>query len=99
MCLGHTHALSGAVAGAAAGEYVLHLPVPGILILTGLTAGAAVLPDLDHPDSTLAHAFGPLTRLFAWLVGKVAGGHRHGTHSLLGVAVFTAIAWLAVVFR
>jgi membrane-bound metal-dependent hydrolase YbcI (DUF457 family) len=96
---GHTHAISGAVTGTAASLYVLHLPPPQALLMAGLTAGAAVLPDLDHPDSTLAHSFGFLTHGFAWAVGKVSGGHRHGTHTLIGIAVFTALAWLAVWYR
>jgi membrane-bound metal-dependent hydrolase YbcI (DUF457 family) len=29
----------------------------------------------------------------------VSGGHRHGTHSLIGVAAFTGAAWLACAFR
>lgn len=99
MCTGHTHALAGAVTGAVTALYVLHLPLAGSLMLTGLTAGAAVLPDLDHPEATLAHCFGFLTKLFAELVGKISGGHRKGTHSLLGVATFTGLAWLAVTFR
>ena len=47
MCLGHTHALSGAVTGAAAGEFVLHLPPLQLAALAGLTAAFATLPDLD----------------------------------------------------
>lgn len=90
--LGRTHALSGAVAGAAAGLAVAHLTPRGVAVAAGLTAGAAVLPDIDHPDATVARSFGVLTRMFAWLVEKISGGHRHGTHSLVGVAAFTAAA-------
>ncbi len=108
MCLGHTHALSGAMAGLGVGLYATHLAhlahvhvhVPStsaeLLLFTGLTAGAAVLPDIDHPNSTLAHCFGLLTKSFAWLIGKISGGHRHLTHAILGVAGFTFLAWLAV---
>lgn len=78
MCLGHTHALSGVVAGTAVGLYMAHLPSTQLVLFAGLTAGAAVLPDIDHPNSTLAHCFGFLTRRFAWLIGKIAGGHRAG---------------------
>lgn len=99
MCLGHTHALAGAATGAATSLYVLHLPPAQILVLTGLSAGAGVLPDLDHPQATLAHCFGFLTKAFAELVGKVSGGHRHGTHSIVGIVVFTGLAWLAVHYR
>ncbi len=110
MCLGHTHALSGLVTGMAVGLYAVHLPlVPlpdasrlpasHLAILAGLTAGAAVLPDIDHPDSSLGHCFGFMTRAFAWLIGLVSGGHRHLTHAALGVAGFTGLAWLAVSHR
>jgi membrane-bound metal-dependent hydrolase YbcI (DUF457 family) len=99
MCLGHTHALSGAVTGAAVGLYATHLPAPHLALFAGLTAGAAVLPDIDHPNSSLAHCFGFLTKSFAWLIGKISGGHRHLTHAILGVAGFWGLAWLAVKFR
>jgi membrane-bound metal-dependent hydrolase YbcI (DUF457 family) len=32
-------------------------------------------------------------------VRLVSGGHRHGTHSAIGVAAFTAVAWLACLSR
>lgn len=99
MCLGHTHALSGVVAGTAVGLYMTHLPSTQLVLFAGLTAGAAVLPDIDHPNSTLAHCFGFLTRSFAWLIGKISGGHRHLTHAVLGVAGFEFLAWLAAKFR
>lgn len=99
MCLGHTHALSGLVTGAAVGLYATHLPPPQLAIFVGLTAGAAVLPDIDHPNSSLAHSFGFLTRGFAWLIGTISGGHRHLTHAVLGVAGFTALAWEGVRHR
>jgi len=97
--LGRDHALSGAVTGTAASLYVLHLPLPQTLLMAGLTAGAAVLPDIDHPSSTLARSFGFLTHSFAWLAGRISGGHRHGTHTLIGTGVFTGLAWLAVHYR
>ncbi len=99
MCLGHTHALSGAVVGTAVGLYVTHLSMPHLALFAGLAAGGAVLPDIDHPNSSLAHCFGFLTKGFAWLVGKISGGHRHLTHAILGVAGFWGLAWLAVKFR
>ena len=93
--LGRTHALSGAVAGAAAGLAVARLTPAGIAVAAVLTAGAAVLPDIDHPDASVARSFGLLTRGFAWLVARVSGGHRNGTHSLLGIAAFTVAALAA----
>ena len=55
--LGHSHALSGAVAGAAAG-IVLHLPDPRLAALAGFTAGMALLPDLDKCRSARARCLG-----------------------------------------
>lgn len=96
---GYSHALSGAVTGGAAGVLLLHLPVAQTALLAGLAAGAAVLPDMDHPDSSLAWSFGFLTRALAWCTGKVCGGHRHGSHTVIAAAVVTGLAWLAVNFR
>jgi membrane-bound metal-dependent hydrolase YbcI (DUF457 family) len=86
--LGHDHALSGALAFAAAAPF---LHVTGVHLAAGmvLTAGAGVLPDLDEPGSVIARSFGFLTGAFAWIVHKISGGHRKGTHSLLGVALLT----------
>ena len=34
----------------------------------------------------------------AWVVHRVSGGHRKGTHSLIGIGVFTAAAVVTVAF-
>jgi membrane-bound metal-dependent hydrolase YbcI (DUF457 family) len=96
--LGHTHALSGAATGAAAGT-LLHAGPSGTAALALLGAGFATVPDLDHCGATASRSFGFLTEAFAWLVSRASGGHRHGTHSILGVAAFTALTWLACAFR
>ena len=89
--LGHDHALSGALAFAVVAPL---LPVSGtqLAVAAALTAGAGILPDLDEPGSTIARTFGFLTGGFAWIVHQLSGGHRKGTHSLLGVALMTAAA-------
>lgn len=97
--LGHSHALSGAAAGAAAGEFVMHLPLPQCAALAGFTAAFATLPDIDTCHSTVSRSLGFLSEAFAWIVGKISGGHRHGSHSILGVAVFTGLTWLCCEFR
>jgi membrane-bound metal-dependent hydrolase YbcI (DUF457 family) len=97
--LGREHALSGAVTGLAAGEFALHLPPAPLAALAGLTAAFATLPDLDTARSCAARSLGFLSGAFAWLVEKASGGHRHGTHSLLGAGVFTAGAWAACHYR
>jgi membrane-bound metal-dependent hydrolase YbcI (DUF457 family) len=97
--MGHTHVLSGAVAFlAVAGplsEHVLPLGPAAVAVGTLVAAGAAMLPDLDHHNGTIANAFGPISRLLCRLVAALSGGHRHGTHSLIGAAVFTGLALYA----
>ncbi|WP_297007773.1 metal-dependent hydrolase [uncultured Corynebacterium sp.] len=114
MVQGPTHAMSGAAAGLA-----LSTALPAtwggatgtaeILAFTGLTAGAALLPDLDAPGSTVARAFGPLTGLVARLAAslsvlvvnatasrgdtRITGGHRTATHTLWFALLAGALAW------
>jgi len=107
---GPSHAAGGAAAWVALpADYQLHLQditVPigwGLLdvgdagVLTGalVTAGAALLPDLDHPGGTVARSLPPVSRWLARGICRISGGHRRGTHSLLGVAAFTGLAALA----
>lgn len=76
------------------------MPAGGYLA-TGiaLSTGAGLLPDIDHPDSSVALSFGFLTNAFAWLVEKLSGGHRHGTHALIGVGAFTLGALYAAHYQ
>lgn len=95
--MGRTHAATGAAAGTASGLAAGLRPGHGLLVWTAVTALAALGPDLDHPGSYLGRRVVPLS----WLVGKLAGGHRAGTHSLAGTAVVLLLAlwlvpWLAV---
>ncbi|GGM42175.1 metal-dependent hydrolase [Promicromonospora citrea] len=66
----------------------------GVIVGSLVCAGAALLPDADHHSGTIANSLKPVSNAVARAVGKLSGGHRKGTHSILGVAVFTAIAWL-----
>lgn len=74
---------------------VLHATPLGVIAGALVTAGAALLPDADHRSATIAHSLPPVSRWVCEGIGAVSGGHRNGTHSLLGIAVFTAIAWVA----
>jgi membrane-bound metal-dependent hydrolase YbcI (DUF457 family) len=96
--LGHSHALSGGVAGLAAGLF-MHMSVQHTAALAGFTAGMALLPDLDKCGSSPARCLGFLSEAVAWIFGRISGGHRHATHSLLGIAAFTGLAWLSAHFR
>lgn len=91
--MGHTHALSGAAVWLAAvpllsreqwwGSHALSLSPAQVIAGAVVCAGAAILPDIDHQNSRIANTYGPVTRVMCRWVGKVSGGHRHATHSLL----------------
>jgi membrane-bound metal-dependent hydrolase YbcI (DUF457 family) len=67
-----------------------------VAVGTVVSAGAAMLPDLDHHSGTIANAYGPLSKGLCRFVAFVSGGHRHATHSLLGAAAFVALAVAAM---
>lgn len=65
----------------------------GSVLVGGLVcAGAALLPDADHHNATIAHSVPGAGSVAAGAIGAVTGGHRKGMHSLLAVA---GIVWLA----
>ncbi|MDY6054519.1 metal-dependent hydrolase [Micrococcus sp.] len=100
--MGPSHAATGAAAwlaltGSLSPVEALHMP-PEIQLLGALTtAGAALISDWDHPRATVAHALPPVTEWISRVVSRLSGGHRQGTHSILGVAAFTAVAVLAAI--
>src|SRR5262249_47428211 len=80
--MGHTHAIPGAVLWLAAGgmvdRFAPALAAHGAAETAAaalVCAGAAMLPDLDHPNSTVAHALGPVTHLLARGLARISGGH------------------------
>lgn len=87
-----THAWTGVLAGAALSP-TIGLSLEEAAVFTGACAGAALVPDLDMPRSTIGRALGPISYGLAWIVNKVSGGHRAGTHSLVGIALAAAAAW------
>lgn len=90
--MGSSHAVSGAAAWLAVGA--ASIPSLGLydvgpaMVLLGLpiAAGAALLPDADHHNATIAHSIPVAGRVAAGVVGAVSGGHRKGMHSFLAVA-------------
>lgn len=68
--------------------------------LTGsvVCAGAALVPDMDHHSGTIAYSLPPLTKVACAGVETISGGHRHGTHSILGILAFTLLTWIASFF-
>ncbi len=103
--MGHSHAVTGA-----AGWLALTCPPPfgfGLLdlstehVLSGIliAGGAALLPDTDHHSGTASYVLPPISGMLTRFIGTISGGHRHGTHSFIGAAAFTAIAVLASLWR
>lgn len=105
---GHTHALTGAAAWltltvdnttlAAAAHWHLIPSTTTTVALSGavLCAGAALAPDADHPDGMIGHSLWPVSQPLCRGVAAISGGHRHATHSLVGVAALYGLALLAV---
>lgn len=95
--LGRDHALVGAVVGLAlcdglAASHPAARPAgPPLtsLLFVCASAGAATLPDVDEPGAGVAGVGGVASRAASCVLGRVAGGHRGATHSLLGLAVAT----------
>ena len=82
----------------------LHAPLLGgsrsliaLPVALALVAFGSLLPDIDHPDSSLANekVIGiPIFLPFSWVVGRIFG-HRGVTHSLLAVALLIGLGQLS----
>lgn len=96
--MGRTHAVTGALAFQAAAGW-FPATVPAVLLGTIICTGAALLPDIDHGDATTANTYGPVTRGLSVVVRKVSGGHRNGTHSVLGIGLTGLSAYQAVLYQ
>jgi len=112
--MGRSHLLLGAagylaVEAAAPGLLSAHAPSTADLFAGTLAAsGAALLPDLDHPQATLARTLGPVTEVLSRGVNTLAGGHRKGTHTLWAWLLVAIVAhltltsshapWVALIF-
>jgi membrane-bound metal-dependent hydrolase YbcI (DUF457 family) len=107
--MGQTHALSGALAWLGVvpllsqerllGEHAISLSPAQLIAGAVVCAGAALLPDIDHHNGRIANTFGPVTGTMCTWIGKISGGHRQATHSILfAVAMGLAMDWLATHF-
>lgn len=93
--MGYSHTVS-----AAAGWLALHQAglvqtpdTPTLVVTTLACAGAGMLPDIDHKNGSIAHSIPPISSIISALVSAVSGGHRKGTHSILGIICFWVVAW------
>ncbi|GGP59117.1 metal-dependent hydrolase [Saccharothrix coeruleofusca] len=117
MSTGPTHAMSGLLAWAAVTALADNHPIGQLTpqswaVGAVLATGAALLPDLDHPSSTIARAFGPVSQGVSGAVSTISsavyratrtrrdskreGGHRALTHTLV-FALSAALGTTAVV--
>lgn len=68
---------------------------PAAVAIGGLVAaGAALLPDADHHNATIAYSIPGVGKAVTSAIGAAAGGHRHGTHSGLSAIIVILLAWL-----
>lgn len=97
--MGRSHAVSGALGGVAAAPLLGMTTLAQVAPFALVVAGFALLPDLDHPSSTVSRSVGPVTALisavlrgassllYALTKGRRdedwAGTHRHLTHTLM----------------
>lgn len=95
--MGSTHALTGLCAGLALSP-LLTGSLTQALLFSAVTAGYALLPDLDHPGARASRLLGPITRILSssvragsrWLYARTKGPrdehhrgeHRHATHTV-----------------
>jgi len=96
--LGKSHMVSGTAVFTATTlhySYSINQMITGMVIVSC----AALLPDFDHPKATASSAYGPLTKGFSYLIAGLAGGHRKGTHCLLGIALLGVLAQVCVDHR
>jgi membrane-bound metal-dependent hydrolase YbcI (DUF457 family) len=113
------HALSGAALGLL-GCQLAHLGGADVTPATAFTAaavcaGAALLPDLDHPEASIAQTFGPLSRVASVLTNSASatvyaatktarddvrdGGHRGVTHTVAFALLTGGLAGVLALWR
>lgn len=99
--MGVNHATTGAAAWVAItatvpGWTTGWYPVDPTGVFTGaiICAGAALLPDADHHNGTIARSVPVVGSAVAGAIGHAAGGHRHGLHSVIGVVAAAIGAFL-----
>lgn len=101
--LGRDHASSGAAGFLLLAPELHHaipaLPAAPVPLAVGavVSAGFALLPDIDEPGSTVSRKLGALSRGVSKATNELAGGHRQATHCLLFAALVYVLVRLAAV--
>lgn len=99
--MGFNHALTGAAAWIAVTASAPMLttgiyPMSPIGVFTGaiVCAGAALLPDADHHNGTIANSVPGVGKVVTSAIGQMAGGHRQGLHSIIATALVLILSSL-----
>lgn len=79
--MGRQHATCGLIAGVGMAAVLGSAPFGVRALLVIVSGGAALLPDLDHPQATAARSLGLLTKLVAHGVDRVSLTIYHATRS------------------
>lgn len=77
--LGRSHALSGLITGVGIAAAVPHAPLPLRLLVVPVCGGAALVNDLDHVGSKIAHSLGPITKGLCKVVDEISLAVYHAT--------------------
>lgn len=92
--MGRSHVFSGLLAGSAALPFMQFEDPLHAVGFVAVTGAAALIPDLDHHNSTLTNMWGPVTEALHKVLNFVGRGHRAGTHdALLSPAAIALVAF------
>ena len=94
---GRTHDLAAITALGAVVVIMSSRPLTIATVLVAVIANqiGGIAPDIDEPTAPLWRNL-PIGGIFGKITGKLLGGHRFFTHSLLGAAFFSWLAWLVL---
>jgi membrane-bound metal-dependent hydrolase YbcI (DUF457 family) len=96
--MGRSHFVSGIVAFEVTASQMHYTPEQAAIGAI-VVASAALLPDIDHQHATISRTYGPITVGVSRVIAKLAGGHRRGTHSLVGIGILGMAAQACVTYR
>jgi inner membrane protein len=98
--IGRTHDLAAITA---LGVVLIALPVLQPLNLSTMLVAilanqiGGITPDIDQPTAPFWRNL-PVGGIFGKIIGRLLGGHRFITHSILGLILFGWLSWLLLTF-
>ena len=97
MASHHTHVATGLLTGTLIAT-TLNLGSAGTALFALSSGGAALLADVDTPDSAISHAGGWILAFPFWALRKMTVKHRGLSHTLLAVLVVSSGVFLTGYF-